>query len=189
MKYLVLDIETNGIGSFRPPRQTPIQVSFQWINEDGSVLKKYSNFIKGVKKIQWGGSIGECPWSVDFVNENGVSLLSCIREIKKCLDEETVIAGHNIDFDVGSLMHFKFSKTIFTQPKLCTMKSSVHFCKIAKKGYATKYDGFKWPRLSELAHTLKIKVAEEQFHDSEYDVEITKQCLLKLIDIDVIKDF
>ena len=62
--YIVLDIETNGIGSFRPPTQTPIQVSFQHIDSAGRVLSSYSEFIKGVKKITWGGSIGECPWSL-----------------------------------------------------------------------------------------------------------------------------
>jgi len=187
MKFLVLDIETNGIGSFRPPRQKVIQVSFQWMDEDGTVLKKYSKFIRGVKKIKWGGSIGECPWSVEYVNENGVSLLSCIKEIKKCLDDETIIVGHNIEFDVGTLMHFKFSKTVFTQPKYCTMKNTVEYCKIEKKTGGRKYGGYKWPRLSELAGKLNITVDEESFHDSEYDVEITKQCLLKLLDVGVIE--
>lgn len=186
MKFLVLDIETNGVGSFRPPRQKPIQVSFQLVNEDGTVLKKYSEFIRGVKKIQWGGSIGECPWTVEYINENGVSLLSCIKEIKKNLDDETIIVGHNIDFDMGTLMHFKFSRTVSTQPKYCTMKNTVQYCKIEKNGDARKYDGYKWPRLSELANKLNIEVDEDSFHDSIYDVEITKQCLLKLINLGII---
>lgn len=184
--YLILDIETNGIGSFRPPSQKPIQVSFQHIDGKGNVLKDYSEFIKGVNKIKWGGSIGECPWSVDFVNKNGVDLIECIKGIKECIDEKTIIVGHNIDFDVGTLMKAIYSKTIYTTPKLCTMKTSTDFCKIQKNGYSSKYGGYKWPKLAELARILDIKIEVDNFHDSKYDVEITKQCFLELLKRNVI---
>tara|TARA_B110000971_G_C19730880_1_gene373012 strand:+ start:53 stop:622 length:570 start_codon:yes stop_codon:yes gene_type:complete len=185
--YLILDIETNGVGTFRPPRQRPIQVSFQLIDGKGNILKDYSEFIKGVNLIRWGGSIGECPWSVEFVNNNGVSLGKCLKEIKKCINEDTIIVGHNIEFDVGTLMNSRHSKTIASTPTICTMKSSVEFCKIKKSGYATKYNGYKWPKLSELSQVLEIPTTLENFHDSKYDVEITKKCFLKLIKNQVLK--
>ena len=185
--YLILDIETNGIGTFRPPRQTPIQVSFQHIDADGHVLDAYSQFIRGAARIKWGGSIGECPWSVDFVNENGVSVSSCIASIKKCIDKDTIIVGHNIEFDVGTLMNSVHSKTISNTPRLCTMKSTTDFCKIKKTGYAAKWNGYKWPKLEELANTLQIDIERENFHDSKYDVEITKRCFLELLRKNVIK--
>ena len=180
MKFLILDIETNGIGSFRPPGQRPIQVSFQLVDNDGIVLLDYSEFIKGVIKIQWGGSIGECPWSVDFVNSKGVSLKSCIRALKGAIDNETIIIGHNIEFDVSTLMKAHFSKTIFTSPRFCTMKSTVKYCKLFKQGSSANYGGYKWPKLFELANKLDITFDLDKFHDSKYDVEITKQCFLKL---------
>lgn len=180
MKYLVLDIETNGIGSFRPPSQRPIQVSFQLVNEKGITLINYSEFIKGVIKIQWGGSIGECPWTVEFVNSKGVSLKSCIRALKSAIDKNTIIIGHNIEFDVSTLMKAHFSKTIFTTPRFCTMKSTIDFCKLPKPGSSSKYEIYKWPKLFELANKLDIVFDKEKFHDSKYDVEITKQCFLKL---------
>lgn len=179
--YIVLDIETNGIGTFRPPQQIPIQVSFQHIDENGVILKEYSEFIKGVNKIKWGGSIGECPWSVDFVNSNGVTLQSCIKNIKSCIDPNTIIVGHNIEFDVSTLMNARHSKTIMTAPRICTMKSTVDFCKIKKSGYASKYNGYKWPKLAELSKILQIETNESNFHDSKYDVEITKKCFLELM--------
>lgn len=180
MKFLILDIETNGIGSFRPPSQRPIQVSFQLVDDKGTTLIDYSQFIKGVIKIQWGGSIGECPWTVDFVNSNGVSLKSCIRALKSAIDEETIIVGHNIEFDVSTLMKAHFSKTIFSAPRLCTMKTTVDYCKLLKPGPSSRYKGYKWPKLFELANKLDITFDLDKFHDSKYDVEITKQCFLKL---------
>lgn len=183
MKFLILDIETNGIGSFRPPGQRPIQVSFQLVDEKGAILIDYSEFIKGVIKIQWGGSIGECPWTVDFVNSNGVSLKSCIRALKAAVDENTIIIGHNIEFDVSTLMKAHFSKTIFTTPKFCTMKSTVEYCKLSKPGPASKFKGHKWPKLFELANKLDIAFDIDKFHDSKYDVEITKECFLTLLKV------
>jgi len=179
--YIVLDIETNGIGSFRPPTQTPIQVSFQHIDSAGNVLMDYSEFIKGATEIRWGGSIGECPWSVNFVNNTGVSLSSCIKKIKECIDGDTVIVGHNIDFDVGALMNSFSSKTIYSTPRFCTMRSTTEFCKIKKVGYGSKYGGYKWPKLEELANSLHIGIEKEKFHDSKYDVEITKKCFTELL--------
>ena len=184
MKFLILDIETNGIGSFRPPSQRPIQVSFQLVDDNGTILRDYSEFIKGVIKIQWGGSIGECPWSVDFVNSEGVSLKSCIRALKDAIDKDTIIIGHNIEFDVSTLMKAHFSKTIYTTPTFCTMKSTVEYCKLSKPGPVSKYKGYKWPKLFELANKLDITFDLDKFHDSKYDVEITKQCFLKLYEID-----
>ena len=184
--FLILDIETNGIGSFRPPQQTPIQVSFQHIDIDGNVLNSYSEFIKGVNRIQWGGSIGECPWNVDFVNKNGVTINSCIRAIKSCINKDTIIIGHNIDFDVTTLMNAFHSKTITTTPRFCTMRTTTAFCKIKKQGYSSKYGGYKWPKLEELSRVLSIPVDRDSFHDSKYDVEITKQCFLKLLNKSII---
>ena len=37
------------------------------------------------------------------------------------------------------------------------------------------------PKLCELAKKLGIEVDSDSFHDSVYDVEITKKCLLKLL--------
>jgi len=186
VNYIILDIETNGIGTFRPPTQKPIQVSFQHIDGDGKILTDYSEFIQGAKNIKWGGSIGECPWTADFVNENGVPLQSCIISLEKCIDKDTVIVGHNIDFDVGGLMNSFSNKTIDNAPRFCTMKSTTEFCKIKKTGYASKYGGYKWPKLAELATVLDINIDSEKFHDSKYDVEITKQCFVELLKKNII---
>lgn len=178
MKFLILDIETNGIGTFRPATQTPIQVSFQLVNDEGETLIDYSEFIKGVKAIKWGGSIGECPWTVDYVNSVGVPISSCIASIKDALDDDTIIVGHNIEFDISALMNTRHSKTITIAKQICTMKRSVEFCKIPSK---YKYSAYKWPKLIELANSLDIEVDDSKFHDSVYDVEITKQCFLSLL--------
>ena len=185
MNYIILDVETNGIGTFRPPRQCPIQVSFQHITATGEVLSQYSEFIRGVKKITWGGSIGECPWTTEFVNKNGVSIASCVKKLKACINKDSVIVGHNIEFDVGIILNAFHSKTVANTPIFCSMKSTTELCNIQKSGFSSKYGGYKWPKLVELATKLNINLDNSNFHDSEYDVEITKQCFLKLIEIGI----
>jgi DNA polymerase III alpha subunit (gram-positive type) len=186
MNYIVLDVETNGIGTFRPPRQCPIQVSFQHITADGRVLSSYSEFIKGVKKITWGGSIGECPWTTEFVNAKGVSIASCVKALKECINKDSVIVGHNIEFDVGIILNAFHSRTVAHTPIFCTMKSTTDLCSIRNSGFSSKQGGYKWPKLIELATKLNINLDNSNFHDSAYDVEITKQCFLALIKRDFI---
>ena len=184
--YIILDVETNGIGTFRPPKQKPIQVSYQHIDSSGLNFEDYSEFISGVSNIKWGGSIGECPWSVDFVNSKGVTIQSCIKNIERCIDKDTIIVGHNIAFDVGVLLNMVYSKVISETPVICTMRTTTEFCKIKKKGYSSKYGGYKWPKLEELANVLNVNIERENFHDSKYDVEITKQCFLRLLNKNII---
>tara|TARA_B110000971_G_C19741858_1_gene377921 strand:+ start:82 stop:288 length:207 start_codon:yes stop_codon:yes gene_type:complete len=61
------------------------------------------------------------------------------------------------------------------------MRSTTEFCKIKKVGYGSKYGGYKWPKLEELANSLHISIEKEKFHDSKYDVEITKKCFTELL--------
>jgi len=183
-KFLIIDIETNGIGSFRPPRQRPIQISFELIKLDGSSLKKYSKFIKNVKKIQWGNSIGNCPWSVEFLNKNGIPIEDCMKEIENYLDEKTICVGHNIDFDIDTLLYHYDSDKLKTLKRICTMKTTTNYCKIKmENNYYNNSNNYKWPKLYELADKLKIEYDYGKFHDSNYDVEITKKCFLKLFDL------
>jgi len=179
-KYLIIDVETNGIGTFHPPTQTPIQISYQLIDYLGNSLEKVSYFIQGVNKISWPEeTIGKCPWSVEFINENGITIIEFINQLKKHLDNNTLIVGHNIEFDVGCIANYSGYSKLLQYPILCTMKTTTNICKL----HPYRGGNYKYPKLVELAHKLRIKVENEKFHDSIYDVEITKQCLLKLLHV------
>ena len=182
-KFFIFDIETNGIikyGNFN--QQRPIQISYQLIDSNGNLLKSNSYFIKGVEKIEWPKKIGKCPWSVEYINENGTMIDIIVEEFINILsDEKIIIVAHNIDFDINCLCNFIKSEKLISlfkkSKKICTMKSTINFCKLFNK-YTGKNN--KYPKLSELANKLNIDTYDEKFHNSKYDVEITKQCFIKL---------
>jgi len=182
--FIILDIETNGKGTFRPGRQRPIQVSFLKCDAQGNILKEYSQFVKGVQTIV----SPVCPkeWSLNYINANGIDMDSIVKDIEDTIDEHTIIVGHNIQFDIDCIVHQVPSFIISNTSRICTMKSSVNFCKMPKKGAGAAYGGYKWPRLSELANCVGIDVEEERLHDARYDIELTKKSFFELTRREVI---
>lgn len=178
LNFIVLDIETNGKGTFRPGRQRPIQVSFLKCDSNGKVIQEYSQFVKGVRSIL--SPVCPVEWSLEYINTNGIDMEVVIRDIESAIDEHTIIVGHNIQFDIDCIVHMIPSFAISNTPRICTMKSSVNFCKMPKKGAAAAYGGYKWPRLNELANCVGIEVEEERLHDARYDIELTKKSFFEL---------
>ena len=102
------------------------------------------------------------------------------------LAEEWV--GHNIEFDLGvvgaELIRYWGKNYLFGMGGIRdTMKESVDFCQIEKKG---GYGGYKWPKLME----LYVKLFGKEFegaHDSMYDIKATRECFYELKKRGVIK--
>lgn len=175
-KYIILDIETNGIGSFRPGNQRPIEIAYRALNSDKKLMFKFEGFVKGVTKIDWGKE-KECPYSVAEVNSKGVELETIMTDLNKLISNETIIVGHNIAFDLECLNHWSrvWLKDVKT---FDTMTQSRELCKLPSKSG----EGFKAPKLSELASFLKIEVEGEKLHTAYYDVLITGKCFLALLE-------
>ena len=182
--FIVLDIETDGIGSFRPGRQRPIQVSYVKCDHKGNILKTYNKFIKGVYTIR--SPVFPADWTLEQINRDGIDIAECVEEIENDIDEHTRIVGHNIDFDIECIVYLCPSTKINQTKRICTMKNSVSFCKIPRKGAGSQYGGYKWPRLAELSKCLDIDVDESRLHDASYDIELTKKSFFKLVQREVI---
>lgn len=80
------------------------------------------------------------------------------------IDDVEHLVGHNINFDYGFIKRNRKYKTY------CTMKATTGILKIPN---TRGYGGYKYPKLIEAAQYYGIKLQEERFHDSDYDVEIT----------------
>ena len=182
--FIVLDIETNGIGSFRPGRQRPIQVCYVKCDHNGKILKLYETFIKGVRSSR--SPVMPDDWTLERINREGIDIAECIKEIEQDIDIDTLIVGHNIDFDIGCLIHLCPSDIISQTRRICTMKRSVQFCKMPRKGPGSQYGGYKWPKLKELAECVGIVVEDDRLHDASYDIELTKKSFFELIRRNVI---
>lgn len=101
-----------------------------------------------------------------------------------------LIVGHNLEFDLGFIftafgtMEEKTKDELYDiewpddDKQYCTMLCTTELCQLP--GYYD--DGYKWPRLSELAAHLKIDYRDLNLHDSSADVELTKRCFRKLVE-------
>lgn len=176
--FIVLDIETNGIGTFRPGRQRAIQVCYVKCDHNGKILKSYETFIKGVRSSR--SPVMPDDWTLELINKQGIDIKDCIKEIELDIDANTIIVGHNIDFDIDCLVYMCPSEIISQTRRICTMKSSVQFCKMPRQGVGSRYGGYKWPKLKELAECMDIVVEDDRLHDASYDIELTKKSFFEL---------
>ncbi|MBD23732.1 MAG: hypothetical protein CMG46_01795 [Candidatus Marinimicrobia bacterium] len=178
--YIVFDLETNGIGNFRPiPTQTITQLAYIKFNNKGDIIHQDSHIVKGATQIN--NSIPEVKVTIDDINNKGIPLEEAILKFFSIIDDEDILFSHNTDFDKGLINQaIKGTDLYFPKNKLiCTMKNSTNFCKLKKTGYASCYSGYKWPALHELASILNVNVNNTMLHDALYDCLITKECVLK----------
>jgi len=173
-KFLVIDMETNGIGSMRPPQQTITQFGWILFDESGYTLEYGNDIVLGATEVN---RIYDNSLTLEEINQKGIPLNQAFDKMCKNIDSKTIIYAHNADFDIGLL---KYAKLPLPNSKIvCTMKNSIDFCKLPKTGYAKRYPGYKFPRLSELANKLNITIDDGNLHDALYDCKITKDCILK----------
>ena len=88
------------------------------------------------------------------------------------------MVAHNIAFDtpvlVSEMNRYKITAQNKTSTKICTMKSTVDFCKLP-----SPRGGYKWPKLIEL-HNVLFGVGFDGAHDALEDVRATVRCFIEL---------
>ena len=183
MRSLILDTETNGIGSFRPARQRIVQWS--WITPD-NVERNY--FIKGATEIS-----PHVPHdiTVDFLNAKGTEFDTVFKQFMDDLSTTDKIVAHNVKFDVGCIRNELklrgypevIRDKLFHFPLYCTMQHSTKYCNIRlynKDGTVSKT--YKWPKLEELHLKLFQTEPTGVLHDSLWDCRILQKCFQKGIE-------
>lgn len=184
LKYLVLDTETNGIGTFRPPTQSLVQIS--WIRENGT---EYDYLIKGATAISDSPTYPCKHITVERLNAEGVSFADVWPQLRKDIEDVDVVVIHNASFDMGIILRemslAKLPRSerewLRSQKVCCTMKKSENYCALPKTGYAKKWPGFKWPKLEELYTKLFNEAITDRFtlHNSLDDCRVLKLCYEK----------
>jgi len=197
-KYVILDIETNGIGSFRPPLQRPIEIAYRILNKEFKLLYKSISFVKGIKRIDWGDKM-KCPYSVKEVNQKGKLLEIIVEKLNRILSKNTYIIGHNIEFDLGCINHHSHIKlkecqtfdTMYRSLNICRLENKVkndneENSKTISKEDNTKIennkkDNIKLPKLLETANYFGIKYTQNKLHTAYYDILITEKCFIAIL--------
>ena len=186
----VLDVETNGVGGFRPPRQRIMQLAYgAW--DESTPLAVTSVFVRGAGELApkafevHGLSLAKCECE-------GVSLAEAVETMCASLASCDLIVGHNVEFDIGCILnqlasdgheaaHDEFARLTRTIPVMCTMRAGTSICKLPRRGaWATggaSRTGFKFPALAELHTKLFGTPPDCKLHDAAADCEVTAKCL------------
>jgi DNA polymerase-3 subunit alpha len=189
--YLIFDTETTG----RPANyNAPLTDSDNWprlvqlawqLHDTNGDLVEVQNYI--VKPDGF-----EIPYSVVKIHgitteramKQGLPLEEVIDKFNEAVEKATVVAGHNIEFDiniVGAEYHrIGSAKPLLGKHALDTMKSTVDFCALPG-GRGGK---FKYPQLAEL-HQKLFGEGFDAAHNAAADVEATARCFLELIRIGI----
>ena len=168
---VILDIETNGIGSFSPPTQRAVQIS--WIVLPNGAERNF--FIDDVHKISSSPTYPCKHITVDRLRREGVPFDVALRALVADLEGDPVIVAHNARFDVGVLLNecmvrgstFDISDITI----ICTMLQMTRHC-----GQRSGRRTFKWPSLSELHLRIFGKLPSESLHDSVEDCRVLRRC-------------
>ncbi len=184
MKILVFDTETTGFINKKEfdlekqPRIVQFAGIIWELDESGkySEIERINILINPGIPIPYGASQVHSIYDVDV--KDAPKIETTIDDFLRGINEADAIIGHNIEYDEDmiKLELRRLQKVHEYQPKqvLCTMKSTVDFCKLEGNG-----NRYKYPKLWE----LHKKLFDEYFigaHDAMVDVEATMRCFLEL---------
>ncbi len=183
MKILVFDTETTG---FINKKETDLEkqpkiIQFAWIlwninSWEFKVEKEIDVLINPKIPIPYQSSEVHHIYDIDV--KGAPYIEDIIDDILYSVNTPDIIIWHNIEYDeeMIKLELKRLDKLYKYMPKqsICTMKTTVDFCKIQWNGMR-----FKYPRLWE----LHKKLFWEYFvwaHDALTDVKATLRCFLEL---------
>ena len=176
-RFCFVDIECDGLRK-EGYLEFPTQICMIATNKHGKVIETYNKFIKGARYLS--------PWvikncrniSLDILNKEGIPIQEAMAKIMSYVSHDTLFVMHNVKFDwnvIESQAPKSTKLQLQHQPRFCTMEAATNFTKIPKTGYSSRYPGWKWPSLVELANALGQKIPST-LHDAENDTILLKRC-------------
>ncbi len=196
MKLLVFDTETTGLIKKNDPKKPYIvQISFILYDTDRhKILTEHDYIIKVPVNIpEESTAIHKITTKKSQVE--GIDINIAIDLFEICYDRCDLLIAHNIEFDKQMLivecqrnncltLLDKLNKNTINE--FCTMKNSIHICKIERK-FKNGDTYYKYPTLNEL-HEKMFGVLLNNLHNSFNDIIVCLRCYMIMIDdIDIVK--
>lgn len=216
--FTIFDTETTGLfntkdkpkeGIFKArnpmihPEDYPrvFQLAFIRLDENGTILEEFSEFIK---PDGWEIPTGEGSefWSdhgytTEECSRVGVPISYALEKFVTSIGESDYLVAHNLDFDHPVILAevardcTKFPDGFKAPKKLCTMKTTIEYVNaphspenIAKWEFLR--NKAKFPKLEEL-HEKLFSEGFDGAHNALNDVRATFRCLLGIRDLNLIK--
>ena len=189
--YLFFDTETDGLPrSWNAPvsqlSNWPRLVQIAWLlfDDDGNELESKSFIIKPVGFEIPVAAARIHKITTEIALREGVEIKPVLRAFASSIDKSDVLVAHNMSFDekiVGAeFIRGDIPNNLDQKKKVCTMLSSTNFCELPGN-----YDGYKWPKLSEL-HIKLFGIDFEGAHDATADIKTTAKCFWKMREMNLI---
>lgn len=188
--YLFFDTETTGLpNNWKSPVSDvdnwPRLVQIAWLvySDDGELLDSKDYILR-----PYGFTIPEDAAKVhgittEMAYKSGLDSFFVLSTFEAAIRKADTLVAHNMSFDFkiagAEFYRHKMNSRIFDIPKICTMESSVNYCKLPGKY------GFKWPKLSEL-HIHLFGEDFEEAHNAAFDIKATAKCFWKLKELGII---
>lgn len=183
--YLFFDTETTGLPkNYQAPLDDflnwprIVQIAWSLYDGEGNHWESHNYIIKPAGFVIPPEATKIHRISQERALAEGQELRLALEHFSRDVASASYLVAHNIDFDekiVGAeLLREKLGNNVTPAAKICTMKTTVEFCKIPNgRG------GYKWPNLTELYRYL----FQENFpdaHDAVFDVAACAKCFFEL---------
>lgn len=183
--YLFFDTETTGLPkNYQAPLDDflnwprIVQIAWSLYDADANHWESFNYIIKPEGFMIPPESTKIHRISQERALSEGVDLRFALTEFLRDVKSAAYLVGHNIDFDekiVGSeLVRAQMDNPLPTANKICTMKSSVDYCRLS-----SPRGGYKWPNLMELYQCL-FATGFPEAHDAMVDVKACADCFFEL---------
>ncbi len=183
--YLFFDTETTGLPvNWQAPASDVdnwprlVQLSWAWFDSEGRKWDFYDNIIYPDGFFIPEESTKIHRISHEVAKKEGKDLKEVMEFFSQEIKKAEYIVAHNISFDekiVGAEFYrLKMEDNLGRAQKICTMKSTVDFCKLPNNR-----GGYKWPNLSELHRSLFAQDFAEA-HNALVDVYACARCFFAL---------
>tara|TARA_Y100000992_G_C21274277_1_gene498955 strand:+ start:2479 stop:3123 length:645 start_codon:yes stop_codon:yes gene_type:complete len=195
MRILIFDTETSGLFPRDGIGDNPYMIQLACIMYD-TYEKKIINTINSIIKINF--EISEEVSKLtgitnDKIRDNGKDINDILDNFNNLLNDCDILVAHNMEFDLKVMKtemdrnnkKLNYSEDAIRVRTYCTMKKSIHLCKIQKENSFGKY--YKWPKLEEL-HKWLFNQDVRNLHDAYNDVLVCLRCYVMInCSIDVLE--
>lgn len=180
---LFVDVETDGLGGFRPPRQRVMQVA--WVLADmreGGGREEGCFLVKGVRAVN-----PMVPHDITpkRCRELGEPFEEAACGLAAAMRRADCVIAHNADFDVGCLLRELelrgcdddavggLGALLRGKRVVCSMRETTQFCGIPR----ARGGGCKFPTLAELHTVVTGAAPAEPLHDALNDCRVLERCV------------
>jgi len=202
MRLLIYDCETTGLPKSRSVHDTtkwPYIVQLSWLVYDTS-YNRVESMNDYIVKLPPGYGISEESSKIhkittDIMLKKGTNIKTVLAKFMKDVKDSHMLVAHNDEFD-SKVIHVEQIRNKYSlkdmlnavrKVKYCTMKHGTTLCNIEHINKFTKKKELKYPKLSELHHTL-FNTVPNNLHNSLIDILVCFRCFGKLyFDIDYLE--